>query len=100
VLAGWACMQNYWYPKLLYPVPQPAYDDFFGSVRAGLVVERSYQGQLYRLLRMFVNLPAGVESLARSGASPFTPQELAEKLAVLAQQLQRSRMPEVEAAID
>ena len=42
-------------PTLLYPVPQPAYDDFFGSVRAGLVVEQSYQGQLYRLLRMFVD---------------------------------------------
>jgi 2-oxoglutarate ferredoxin oxidoreductase subunit alpha len=87
-------------PTLLYPVPQPAYDDFFGSVRAGLVVEQSHQGQLYRLLRMFVNVPAGVVSLARSGANPFTPAEIAERLAALAQQLQRSRVPEVEPAID
>lgn len=87
-------------PTLLYPVPQPAYDDFFGSVRTGLVVEQSHQGQLYRLLRMFVTLPAGVVSLARSGANPFTPAEIAEQLAALAQQLQRSRVPELETAID
>jgi 2-oxoglutarate ferredoxin oxidoreductase subunit alpha len=87
-------------PTLLYPVPQPAYDDFFGSVRTGLVVEQSHQGQLYRLLRMFVNLPAGVQSLARSGANPFTAAEIAERLAGLAQQLQRSRVPQVETAID
>ena len=87
-------------PTLLYPVPQPAYDDFFGSVRAGLVVEQSHQGQLHRLLRMFVGVPARVESLARSGANPFTPAEIGERLAALAQQLQRSRVPEAEAAID
>jgi 2-oxoglutarate ferredoxin oxidoreductase subunit alpha len=87
-------------PTLLYPVPQPAYDDFFGSVRTGLVVEQSHQGQLYRLLRMFINMPAGVSSLARSGANPFTPTEIAERLAGLAQQLQRARVPELETAID
>ena len=43
---------------------------------------------------MFINLPAGVASLARSGANPFTPAEIAERLAVLAQQLQRARVPE------
>jgi 2-oxoglutarate/2-oxoacid ferredoxin oxidoreductase subunit alpha len=87
-------------PTLLYPIPQPAYDDFFASVTTGLVVEQSYQGQLYRLLRMFLNVPGGVESLARSGANPFTPAEIAERLAALAQELQRSRAPELEAAID
>lgn len=87
-------------PTLLYPVPQPAYDDFFGSVRAGLVVEQSHQGQLYRLLRMYVTLPGGVVPLARSGANPFTPVEIAGRLAELAQQMQRSRAPELEAAID
>ena len=30
------------------------------AVRAGLVVEQSHQGQLYRILRMFVDVPAGV----------------------------------------
>jgi 2-oxoglutarate ferredoxin oxidoreductase subunit alpha len=87
-------------PTLLYPVPQPPYDDFFRSVRTGLVVEQSYQGQLYRLLRMFVNVPGGVAPLARSGANPFTSTEIAQRLAALAQQLQRSRAPELETAID
>lgn len=87
-------------PRLLYPVPQPFYDDFFGSIRTGLVVEQSHQGQLYRLLRMFVTVPAGVESFARGGANPFTPSEIAERLAVRTQQLQRAQVPEMETAID
>ena len=87
-------------PRLLYPVPQPLYDDFFGSIRTGLVVEQSHQGQLYRLLRMFVTMPSGVVPLSRSGANPFTADEIAEQLAVRARQLQRARAPEMEAAID
>ena len=87
-------------PKLLFPVPQPFYDDFFGSIRSGLVIEQSHQGQLYRLLRMYVNVPRGVSPLARSGANPFTPIEIAELLATSALQLQRSRLPEMEVAID
>jgi 2-oxoglutarate ferredoxin oxidoreductase subunit alpha len=87
-------------PTLLYPVPQPSYDDFFGSIRTGLVVEQSFQGQLYRLLRMFVNVPPGVAPLARSGANPFTAIEIADRLGSLAQQLQRSRAPELQVAVD
>ena len=30
-------------------------------MQRGLVVEQSHQGQLYRLLRMFVDVPRGVE---------------------------------------
>ena len=87
-------------PTLLYPVPHAAYADFFASVQTGLVVEQSHQGQLYRLLRMFVTLPSGVTSFARSGANPFTPIEIADRLAALAQQLQRARVSELEVAID
>jgi 2-oxoglutarate/2-oxoacid ferredoxin oxidoreductase subunit alpha len=87
-------------PKLLYPVPQVAYLEFLASVQMGLVVEQSHQGQLYRLLRMFLSLPDGLGSLARSGANPFTPSEIADRLSTLAQQLQRSRDPEWQVAID
>jgi 2-oxoglutarate ferredoxin oxidoreductase subunit alpha len=87
-------------PRLLYPVTQAAYDDFFASVRAGLIVEQSHQGQLYRLLRMFIDVPRGIESLARSGSNPFTAAEIAGRLAVLAQSIQRAGRPELEAAID
>jgi 2-oxoglutarate ferredoxin oxidoreductase subunit alpha len=87
-------------PTLLYPVPHSAYADFFASVQTGLVVEQSHQGQLYRLLRMCLTLPGGVTSFARSGANPFTPIEIADRLAALAQQLQRAQVPELEAAID
>jgi 2-oxoglutarate ferredoxin oxidoreductase subunit alpha len=87
-------------PRLLYPVAQRVYHDFFASVRAGFVVEQSHQGQLYRLLRMFVDVPRGFESIARSGSNPFTPAELAERLRDFAIALQRSRMPELETHLD
>jgi 2-oxoglutarate ferredoxin oxidoreductase subunit alpha len=71
-------------PYLLHPVAEEVYRAFFASARAGLVVEQSYQGQLYRLVRMFVDVPAGVVSLARSGANPFRPEEIVEALHGLA----------------
>ena len=67
-------------PTLLYPVPEAAYHLFFESVRAGLVVEQSHQGQLYRLLRMFLDVPRGVESFTRSGANPIQPADVLAKL--------------------
>ena len=56
------------------------YREFFDSVRAGLVLELSYQAQLYRILRMFVDVPRGVRPFARSGANPFSPREVVEEL--------------------
>lgn len=76
-------------PWLLYPVAEEIYRDFFASVRAGFVVELSHQGQLYRVLRMFVDVPSGVAPLCRSGANPFQPQEIVERLRSAAEALQR-----------
>ncbi len=85
-------------PRLLYPVAEGPYRDFFASVRGGLVVEQSHQGQLYRMLRMFLDLPTGVRPLARSGANPFLPREVAACLRDTALALQRrheeSRQPQ------
>ena len=67
-------------PKLLFPVAEEIYADFFRSVQAGLVVEQSHQGQLYRILRMYVNVPAGVQPLARSGSNPILPTSIVERL--------------------
>ncbi len=67
-------------PKLLYPVAEAVYQDFFASVKAGLFIEQSYQGQLYRLVRMFVNVPAGVTTLARSGSNPIQPVDVLARL--------------------
>jgi len=76
-------------PCLVYPVAEEMYREFFASVRAGLVVEQSHQGQLYRVLRMFLDLPKGVRSFAKSGANPFLPTEVAEHLRTAALALQR-----------
>jgi len=67
-------------PYLLYPVIEERYRDFLIGVRAGLVVEQSYQGQLYRILRMFLDLPGELTSLARCGANPFQPAEIVARL--------------------
>ena len=75
-------------PYLIHPMPEEAYCEFFASVRAGLVVEMSHQGQLYRLLRSFIYVPASVRSLARSGANPFQPREVVARLVELSIQLQ------------
>jgi 2-oxoglutarate/2-oxoacid ferredoxin oxidoreductase subunit alpha len=81
-------------PKLLYPVAEDVYRDFFASVRAGLVVEQSYLGQLWRLLKMFVGVPAGIEAYARPGAVPISPDEIVARLRQLAATLQRQQTPE------
>jgi 2-oxoglutarate ferredoxin oxidoreductase subunit alpha len=78
-------------PYLLYPIAESAYAEFFAGVRAGLVVEQSHQGQLYRLLRMFLDLPEGVGSMARSGANPFQPAEIVARLRELTMDIQRRR---------
>ncbi|MDE3155176.1 MAG: 2-oxoacid:acceptor oxidoreductase subunit alpha [Acidobacteriota bacterium] len=75
-------------PRLLYPVADDVYVRFFAGVQAGLFVEQSYQGQLHRLVRMFVDLPRDVQSFCRSGANPFRPAEVLERIEALAQALQ------------
>jgi len=59
------------------------YRQFFASVDRGLVLELSHQGQLHRILRMFVDLPPGVISFARSGAQPFRAEEIVARLEAL-----------------
>jgi len=85
-------------PKLLFPVAEEVYNDFFRNVRAGLVVEQSHQGQLYRILRMYVNVPAGVVPVAKSGSNPILPTSIAERLRKIVLGLQRERVAEVEPA--
>jgi 2-oxoglutarate ferredoxin oxidoreductase subunit alpha len=67
-------------PKLLFPVSDDVYRQFFAAVEAGLVVEQSHLGQLYRILRMYVDVPAGVQPFCRSGANPFQPAEIIARL--------------------
>jgi 2-oxoglutarate ferredoxin oxidoreductase subunit alpha len=77
-------------PRLLYPVVPDVYRDFFARTHAGLVVEQSYQGQLYRLLRMFAEVPEGVRPFARPGSNPIAAVEIVDRLRAAALALQRS----------
>ncbi len=85
-------------PKLLFPVAEEVYAEFFRGVQGGLVVEQSHQGQLYRILRMYVNVPAGVQSVARSGSNPILPTSIVQRLRKIVLGLQRQRVPDVEPA--
>jgi len=87
-------------PRLLHPVAVEVYDEFFAGVARGLVVEQSHQGQLFRLLRMYVDLPVGIESLDRSGANPITPAEVEARLGSIAFAMQRRRHDEHESSLD
>jgi 2-oxoglutarate ferredoxin oxidoreductase subunit alpha len=78
-------------PYLLFPVNEGVYRRFFESVKAGLVVEQSYLGQLHRVLRMVLEVPSGMKPLCRSGSNPFHPSEIARKLHDCAIDLQRSK---------
>ncbi len=75
-------------PQLIYPVAEGVYREFFEGVEAGLVVEQSHQGQLYRILRMMLDVPPGIVSFTRSGANPFQPTEVLARLSELAMALQ------------
>jgi 2-oxoglutarate ferredoxin oxidoreductase subunit alpha len=85
-------------PRLLFPVAEEIYADFFRGVQAGLVVEQSHLGQLYRVLRMYVAVPAGVAPYARSGSNPILPSSIVERLRKIVLGLQRQRVAEVEPA--
>jgi 2-oxoglutarate ferredoxin oxidoreductase subunit alpha len=77
-------------PYLLYPVAEGTYRDFFRSVQKGLIIEQTHLAQFHKLLRMHLDLPKGVRSLARSGANPFLPSEIVVALHHLLAELQRS----------
>ncbi len=87
-------------PKLLFPVAEEVYQEFFASVKRGLVVEQSHLGQLYRVLRMYVDVPAGVDSLAKSGPNPIVPEAVVGRLRRMSLALQRGRVPESEPTLD
>jgi 2-oxoglutarate ferredoxin oxidoreductase subunit alpha len=83
-------------PRLLYPISEEVFAEFFASVKAGLVVEQSHQGQLYRIIRMFVDVPSGVVSFTRSGSNPISPHEIVDRLKEMAATLQREQIPDPE----
>jgi 2-oxoglutarate ferredoxin oxidoreductase subunit alpha len=67
-------------PRLLYPVAEQVYQDFFASVKRGLFIEQSFQAQLYRLVRMYVDFPALIKPFAKSGSNPIQPTEVLERV--------------------
>ncbi len=71
-------------PKLLYPVAEEIYREFFAGLRGCLVVEQSHQGQLARIIRMWATVPPEFRSLNKSGSNPITPEEVAAELRQLA----------------
>ncbi|MFO1449277.1 MAG: 2-oxoacid:acceptor oxidoreductase subunit alpha [Opitutaceae bacterium] len=80
-------------PKLIYPVSDLIYQEFFASLRRCLVVEQSHQGQLHRIIRMWTDVPKGFASMAKSGANPITPDEVLQRVEALASELSSASVP-------
>jgi 2-oxoglutarate ferredoxin oxidoreductase subunit alpha len=76
-------------PYLLYPIAENVYRRFFESVKAGLVVEQSQQGQLFQILRSQIDLPRGLRPFCRTGANPFRPTEVVATLREAVLEMQR-----------
>jgi 2-oxoglutarate/2-oxoacid ferredoxin oxidoreductase subunit alpha len=87
-------------PKLLYPVAETIYQDFFASVQRGLFIEQSYQAQLYRVVRMHVDLPAQVKPFAKSGSNPILPSEVFKRLREMVVAIQGNHQHQPEAVED
>lgn len=71
-------------PKLVYPVAEEIYREFFASLDHCIVVEQSHQGQLHKIIRMWVDTPKDFVSFAKSGANPIAPEEVAQRIEALA----------------
>ncbi|MBI5505022.1 MAG: 2-oxoacid:acceptor oxidoreductase subunit alpha [Deltaproteobacteria bacterium] len=67
-------------PYMLFPINEGVYRRFFKTIKAGLVVEQSYLGQFYHVLRMNLDVPSGIKPFCRSGSNPFHPSEIVRKL--------------------
>ena len=76
-------------PKLLYPIAEDIFSEFLGSLTRCVVVEQSHQGQLYRLMRMWVDVPTRFTAFAKSGANPITPGEIVAQLRAMARSAAR-----------
>ena len=77
-------------PKLLYPIAEEIYDDFFAPLERCMVVEQSHQGQLHRIIRMWVDVPREFTALARSGANPISPDDIVAAIRTMARPRRRA----------
>ncbi len=72
-------------PKLLYPVADAVYADFFKSLRRCVVVEQSHQGQLHKILRMWMNVPREFTSVSKSASNRISPLEIVQLIRAMEQ---------------
>jgi 2-oxoglutarate ferredoxin oxidoreductase subunit alpha len=63
-------------PRMLYPLDMEAIQQWIGSAEQLLVVELNFEGQLFRHLRGYVDLPRETLLLSRPGGSPISLTEL------------------------
>ncbi len=71
-------------PKLVYPVAEEIYAEFFASLERCVVVEQSHQGQLHRIIRMWADVPREFSALLKSGANPIAPADIVDALRTMA----------------
>lgn len=72
-------------PRLLYPVADEVYADFFKSLRRCVVVEQSHQGQLHKILRMWMSVPREFTSVSKSASNRISPLEIVQLIRAMEQ---------------
>jgi 2-oxoglutarate ferredoxin oxidoreductase subunit alpha len=80
-------------PKLIYPIAGEIYREFFASLTRCHVIEQSHQGQLHRLIRMWIDVPREFNVLAKSGANPISPDDVVAQIRLMAQTDANDRRP-------
>jgi 2-oxoglutarate ferredoxin oxidoreductase subunit alpha len=63
-------------PQLLYPLPTAQIAQWLAKLEHLIVVELNYDGQFYRHVRGYIDLPQGALQLNRAGGSPISLTEL------------------------
>jgi pyruvate/2-oxoacid:ferredoxin oxidoreductase alpha subunit len=68
-------------PKVIYPFPKKAFEQYLAGVGELLVVELSYTAQFYKYLRTFLTLPEGrTQVYKRSGGKDLTVAEVTREI--------------------
>lgn len=63
-------------PRLVFPIAEKVFENFFKGVEKGLFVEQSHLGQLFHTVRAFLDVPGGFKKLNKSGSNPILPSEI------------------------
>ncbi|MFQ6618654.1 MAG: hypothetical protein ACE5QV_08205, partial [Fidelibacterota bacterium] len=67
-------------PQIIYPLPFKKFEEFLAPLKKAIIFELSYTAQFLKYLRSHFDLPLKPILYKRSGATPFTVEEIYNKI--------------------